>query len=63
VVARGYTVPFITAMPRLGRMVQGHQQPILEVRLAQYSKPKPLIVEEALGYPPLEPQAGPCPSS
>ena len=56
-VARGYTVQFITAMELLGSLVKGQQQGTLEVRLAQYSKPKLLIVDE-LGYLPLEPQAG-----
>ena len=56
-VARGYTVQFTTAMELLGSLVKGQQQGTLEVRLAQYSKPKLLIVDE-LGYLPLEPQAG-----
>jgi DNA replication protein DnaC len=37
--------------------VKGQQQGSLEMRLAQYSKPKLLIVDE-LGYLLLEPQAG-----
>jgi len=37
--------------------VKGQQQGTLEVRLAQYSMSKLLIVDE-LGYLPLEPQAG-----
>jgi DNA replication protein DnaC len=56
-VARGYTVQFTTAMELLGSLVKGQQQGTLEVRLAQYSKPKLLIIDE-LGYLPLEPQAG-----
>ena len=56
-VARGYTVQITTAMELLGSLVKGQQQGTLEVRLAQYSKPKLLIVDE-LGYLPLEPQAG-----
>ena len=56
-VARGYTVQFTTAMELLGSLVKGQHQGTLEVRLAQYSKPKLLIVDE-LGYLPLEPQAG-----
>lgn len=56
-VARGYTVQFTTAMELLGSLVKGQQQGTLEVQLAQYSKPKLLIVDE-LGYLPLEPQAG-----
>ncbi|MBU6353759.1 MAG: IS21-like element helper ATPase IstB [Cyanobacteria bacterium REEB498] len=56
-VARGYTVQFTTAMELLGSLVKGQQMGTLEVRLAQYSKPKLLIVDE-LGYLPLEPQAG-----
>ena len=56
-VARGYTVQFTTAMELLGSLVKGQQQGMLEVRLAQYSKPKLLIIDE-LGYLPLEPQAG-----
>ena len=56
-VTRGYTVQFITAMELLGSLVKGQQQGTLEARLAQYSKPKLLIVDE-LGYLPLEPQAG-----
>jgi DNA replication protein DnaC len=56
-VSRGYTVQFTTAMELLGSLVKGQQQGNLEMRLAQYSKPKLLIVDE-LGYLPLEPQAG-----
>ena len=56
-VARGYTVQFTTAMELLGSLVKGQQQGTREVRLAQYSKPKLLVVDE-LGYLPLEPQAG-----
>ncbi len=56
-VARGHTVQFTTAMELLGSLVKGQQQGTLEVRRAQYSKPKLLIVDE-LGYLPLEPQAG-----
>ena len=56
-VARGYTVQFTTAMELLGSLVKGQQQGSLEARLAQYSKPKLLIIDE-LGYLPLEPQAG-----
>ena len=56
-VTRGYTVQFITAMELLGSLVKGQQQGTLEGRLAQYSKPKLLIIDE-LGYLPLEPQAG-----
>jgi DNA replication protein DnaC len=56
-VSRGYTVQFTTAMELLGSLVKGQQQGSLEMRLAQYSKPKLLIVDE-LGYLPLEPQAG-----
>ena len=41
----------------LGSLVKGQQQGTLEPRLAQYSKPKLLIIDE-LGYLPLEPQAG-----
>jgi DNA replication protein DnaC len=37
--------------------VKGQQQGTLESRLAQYAKPKLLIIDE-LGYLPLEPQAG-----
>lgn len=56
-VARGYTVQFTTAMELLGALVKGQQQGTLEVRLAQYAKPKLLIIDE-LGYLPLEPAAG-----
>jgi DNA replication protein DnaC len=56
-VARGYTVQFTTAMELLGSLVKGQRQGTLEVRLAQYSKPKLLIIDE-LGYLPLKPQAG-----
>jgi DNA replication protein DnaC len=56
-VARGYTVQFTTAMELLGSLVKGQQQGTLESRLAQYGKPKLLIIDE-LGYLPLEPQAG-----
>ena len=64
-VARGYTVQFTTAMELLGSLVKGQQQGTLEVRPAQYSKPKLLInrcaegcAYDELGYLPLEPQAG-----
>jgi len=53
-VARGYTVQFTTAMELLGSLVKGQQQDTLESRLAQYAKPKLLIMDE-LGYLPLEP--------
>ena len=56
-VARGYTVQFTTAMELLGALVKGQQQGTLEMRLAQYAKPKLLIIDE-LGYLPLEPAAG-----
>jgi DNA replication protein DnaC len=45
-VARGYTA-----------QVKAQQQGTLEMRLAQYAKPKLLIIDE-LGYLPLEPAAG-----
>jgi DNA replication protein DnaC len=45
-------------MELLGSLVKGQQQRTLEVRLAQYRKPRLLIVDE-LGYLPLEPEAGP----
>ena len=56
-VSRGYTVQFTTAMELLGSLVKGQQQGTLEVRLAQYTKSKLLIIDE-LGYLPLEPAAG-----
>ncbi len=56
-VSRGYTVQFTTAMELLGSLVKGQQQGSLEMRLAQYSKPKLLIVDE-IGYLPLEEEAG-----
>ena len=56
-VARGYTVQFTTAMELLGALVKAQQQGTLEMRLAQYAKPKLLIIDE-LGYLPLEPAAG-----
>ena len=40
-----------------GSLVKGQQQGTMEVRLAQYSMPKLLIVDE-LGYLALEPKAG-----
>ena len=43
--------------PRLGALVKAQQQGTLEMRLAQYAKPKLLIIDE-LGYLPLEPAAG-----
>lgn len=57
-VARGYSVQFTTAMELLGSLLKAQQQGMLEARLAQYAKPKLLIVDE-LGYLPLEPQG--CP--
>jgi DNA replication protein DnaC len=56
-VVRGYSVQFTTAMELLGSLLKAQQQGMLEARLAQYAKPKLLIVDE-LGYLPLEPQAG-----
>jgi DNA replication protein DnaC len=56
-VTRGYSVQFTTAMELLGSLVKGQQQGTLEVRLAQYAKPRLLIIDE-LGYLPLEPEAG-----
>jgi DNA replication protein DnaC len=44
-------------MELLGSLVKGQQQGTLEVRLAQYTKSKLLIIDE-LGYLPLEPAAG-----
>jgi len=37
---------FTTAMELLGSLVKGQQQGNLEMRLAQYSKPKLLVVDE-----------------
>jgi DNA replication protein DnaC len=56
-VARGYTAQFTTAMELIGALVKAQQQGTLEMRLAQYAKPKLLIIDE-LGYLPLEPAAG-----
>ena len=53
VVARGYTVQFTTAMELLGSLVKGQQQGTLDLRLAQYSKPKLLIIDE-LGFVPFD---------
>ncbi len=44
-------------MELLGSLVKGQEYGSLEMRLAQYSKPQVLIIDE-LGYLPLEPQAG-----
>jgi len=56
-VARGYTAQFTTAMELIGALVKAQQQGTLEMRLAQYAKPKLLIIDK-LGYLPLEPAAG-----
>ena len=56
-VARGYSAQFTTAMELIGALVKAQQQGTLEMRLAQYAKPKLLIIDE-LGYLPLEPAAG-----
>jgi DNA replication protein DnaC len=56
-VTRGYYVQFTTAIELLGSLVKGQQQGTLKVRLAQYAKPRLLIIDE-LGYLPLEPEAG-----
>lgn len=53
---RGYSVLFTPAMALIAALMKGHSEGRLEERLARYTKPKLLIVDE-FGYLPLEPQA------
>jgi len=52
-VSHGYTVRLATEVELLGSLVKGQQQGNLEMRLAEYSKPKQLVIDE-LGYLPLD---------
>lgn len=49
----GYTVLFCTATALITQLVKGHAENRLEERLAMFSKPKLLIIDE-LGYLPFE---------
>jgi DNA replication protein DnaC len=55
-VGRGHSVLFTSAMPLLVQLSKAHQEGRLEERLAQFSKPKLLIIDE-LGYLPFDPKA------
>src|SRR6266516_4386938 len=52
----GHSVQFGAATTVVAQLAKGHSQGRLEERLAQFAKPKLLIVDE-LGYLPLEPEA------
>jgi DNA replication protein DnaC len=56
VITRGYTVLFTTATSLLAQLAKASHENRLEDRLAHFTKPKLLIVDE-LGYLPLEPDA------
>ncbi len=52
----GHTVLFTPAASLLTHLTKGHQEGTLEAKIAQYSKPKLLIIDE-LGYLPFDPKA------
>lgn len=56
-VKRGYSTLFISAVSLLANLQKGKNEGHLEERLAFYSKPKLLILDE-LGYLPLEQESG-----
>jgi DNA replication protein DnaC len=51
----GHSVQFVAATTIAAQLAKGHNGP-LEERLAQFAKPKLLIIDE-LGYLPFEPNA------
>lgn len=55
-IQRGYSTIFVPATTLLTTLARGHAEGRLEERLAHFSKPKLLIVDE-LGYLPFEPNA------
>jgi DNA replication protein DnaC len=52
----GYAALFIQATALVAALAKAHADGRLEDKLAQFAKPKPLIVDE-LGYLPFEPDA------
>jgi len=52
----GYSVQFVAATGIVAQLAKGHSDGRLEERLAQFGKPKLLIIDE-LGYLPFEPNA------
>lgn len=56
VITAGYTVLFTSATALIAQLVTAHAAGRLDERLAHYSKPKLLIIDE-LGYLPVEPDA------
>lgn len=55
-IQRGYSTIFVPATTLLTALARGHAEGRLEERLAHFSKPKLLIVDE-LGYLPFEPNS------
>jgi len=56
VILAGHSVQFVAATTIAAQLAKGHSQGRLEERLAQFAKPKLLIIDE-LGYLPFEPNA------
>ena len=52
----GYSVQFVAATTVVAQLAKGHGEGKLEERLAQFAKPRLLIIDE-LGYLPFEPNA------
>jgi DNA replication protein DnaC len=52
----GHSVQFVAATTIAAQLAKGHRAGPLEERLAQFAKPKLLIIDE-LGYLPFEPNA------
>ncbi|MGY4353050.1 DNA replication protein DnaC [Bradyrhizobium sp. GM7.3] len=52
----GHSVQFVAATTAVAQLAKGHSEGRLEERLAQFAKPKLLIIDE-LGYLPFEPNA------
>ena len=53
----GYSAQFVAATNIVAQLAKSHSEGRLEERLAQFGKPKLLIIDE-LGYLPFEPNAG-----
>ena len=53
----GYSVQFVAATTLVAQLAKAHGEGRLEERLAQFAKPKLLIIDE-LGYLPFEPERG-----
>jgi DNA replication protein DnaC len=53
----GYSAQFVAATSIVAQLAKSHSEGRLEERLAQFGKPKLLIIDE-LGYLPFEPNAG-----